>query len=88
MGGMPATITVQSEQVSEGPACNGRGAVTLERGWNTRRRLSDVATRALAHFTARAERAAAGRGAAGEDLASDAAAVALEDLLLWLSSYR
>ena len=48
-----------------------------------------MATRALAHFTARAERAAAGGGgAAGEGAASNAAAVALEDLLLWLSSYR
>ena len=48
-----------------------------------------MATRALAHFTARAERGAAGGGgAAGEGAASNAAAVALEDLLLWLSSYR
>lgn len=50
--------------------------------------MSDMATRALAHFMARAERAAAGGGAAGEDAARNAAAVALEDLLLWLSSYR
>ena len=47
-----------------------------------------MATRALAHFTARAGRAAAGGSAVGEEAASNAAAVALEDLLLWLSSYR
>ncbi len=56
------------------------------------RRLSDMATRALAHFAARAERAAAAGGGAGSlelsGRARAAAAVALEDLLLWLASYR
>jgi len=56
------------------------------------RRLSDMATRALAHFAARAERAAALGGGAGSlelsGRARAAAAVALEDLLLWLASYR
>jgi hypothetical protein len=56
------------------------------------RRLSDMATRALAHFAARAERAAAAGGGAGglapTGGARAAAAVALEDLLLWLAAYR
>ncbi|KAK9831461.1 hypothetical protein WJX81_007721 [Elliptochloris bilobata] len=50
------------------------------------RRLSDMATRALAHFEARAEHVAG--SVAGEVKAGSAAQIALEDLLLWLSSYR
>lgn len=56
--------------------------------WLRRRRLSDMATRALAHFAARGERAAGCGSGTDSALAAGAAATALEDLLLWLISYR
>ena len=83
-------FTVQAEGAAGGASLSpSRGCTSSANCESTHRRLSDVATRALAHFTARAERAAAGSGAdADGDAAGGAAAAALEDLLLWLSSYR
>ena len=54
-----------------------------------RRRASDVAMGALAHYTAHAQRACPSSAGAPLPLQRQAVgASALEDLLLWLSAYR